>query len=229
MGDPVVWLGGWASGLACWRPAIEALYPRREHTFLDSHAILEEPGLLALAVAGLPADGTLVAWSLGSLLLHRALAEGSLRPGCRLVSAAPVFEFCNANGPWPKAAVIRMARRLKSEREAVLAEFWGLVKGASSLPEGAEAAWLGQSRTYGLESLLQGLEVLGSTVLDRAALPADNRHFFLSSPRDPLAPTPRGEFPRGTWIAYPQGHLPFLDHPGLLGPILDGSRTAGRA
>ena len=221
MGDPVVWLGGWASGLACWRGALEALYPRREHTFLDAHAVLEEPGLLASATEGLRHRGTLVAWSMGSLLLHKALAEG-LVPGCRLVSAAPVFDFCREGGPWPKAALIRMARRLPREREAVLGEFWATAQGNSQVTLDQAAGWLRQSRAYELPALLQGLEILGGTVIDRAKLPADPNHLFLASPQDPLAPTPRGVFPGKQWLGYPRGHLPFLDYPGLLAPWLDG-------
>jgi hypothetical protein len=225
MGDPVLWLGGWASGLACWRPAIEALYPRREHIFLDSHAVLEEPGLLALGAEGLPRNGTLVAWSMGSLILHKALAAG-FRPACRLVSASPIFDFCREGGPWPKAALIRMARRLPREREAVLSEFWGLAMGNSPVTPDLEAAWLGQSAGYALPALLQGLEYLGATVVDRAAVPASDRHFFLASPQDPLSPTPRGVSPGREWIAYSRGHLPFLDYPDLLGPLLAGGRPA---
>jgi hypothetical protein len=224
MGNPVLWLGGWASGLACWRDAIEALYPKREHTFLDSHAVLEEPGLLSLAASGLPRSGTLVAWSMGSLILHKALADRALKAECRLVSLSPIFDFCHEGGPWPKAALIRMARRLPREREAVLAEFWSLARGNTPVTPGLENSWLRQSTGYPLPVLLQGLEYLGGTVVDRAALPASERHFFLASPQDPLSPTPRGVSPGREWIGYPRGHLPFLDCPELLAPLLDGAR-----
>lgn len=229
MGDPVVWLGGWASGLACWRNALETLYPRREHTFLDCHAVLEEPGLLALAAKGLSPKGTLVAWSMGSLLLHKSLAEGSLEPECRLISASPIFDFCREGGPWPKAALVRMTRRLPRERDTVLEEFWKLSKGSSQVTQDRESAWLAQSRGYSLETLLKGLEFLGGTVIDREALPVRKNHFFLASPQDPLAPTPRGVFPGREWVGYARGHLPFLDHPDLLGPLLDGVRPGPAA
>ncbi|MDB5103301.1 MAG: hypothetical protein JWP91_990 [Fibrobacteres bacterium] len=226
MGDPVLWLGGWASGLACWRRALESLYPRREHTFLDSHAVLEEPGLLALAAAGLPRQGTLAAWSMGSLILHKALAAGDFTPACRLISLSPIFDFCTEGGPWPKAALIRMARRLPREREAVLSGFWNLSKGSSQVTPAQEEAWSRQSAGYGMPALLQGLEFLGGTVVKRAELPASERHLFLASPQDPLSPTPRGVFPGREWHGYPRGHLPFLDHPELLGPLLDGAGPA---
>jgi hypothetical protein len=221
MGDPVLWLGGWASGLACWRRDLEALYPRREHAFLDAHAVIEEPALLSLAASGLAGRGTLVAWSLGSLLLHRALADGSFAAECRLVSVSPIFEFCREGGPWPKAAVMRMARRLPREREAVLAEFWDLAKGNTAVTPEQETAWLGQAGGYELPALLGGLEALAESKVDRAALPPRPFHAFLASPQDPLAPTPRGIFPGKDWIAYPGGHLPFLEHPALLAPLLD--------
>jgi pimeloyl-ACP methyl ester carboxylesterase len=223
MGDPIVWLGGWASGLACWRGTLEAMYPHHEHAFLDAHAVLEEPGLLSLAAKGLPKGGTLIAWSMGSLILHKALAERGLSPDCRLVSVSPIFDFCREGGPWPKAAVIRMARRLPRERDAVLSEFWSLAKGNSAVTPDLAAAWNRQSLGYSIASLQQGLAFLRDTVVERAALPAHDRHFFLSSPQDPLAPTPRGIFPGKEWIAYARGHLPFLDYPELLSPILEGA------
>ena len=223
MGNPVLWLGGWSSGMACWREDIESLYPRREHTFLDSHAVLEEPGLLALAASGLPRKGTLAAWSMGSLILHKALADGAFKPECRLVSLSPIFDFCHEGGPWPKAALVRMARRLRRERDPVLAEFWALARGNSPVTQDQDASWLRQSAGYPLPVLLQGLEYLGGTVVDRAALPASDRHFFLASPMDPISASPRGVYHGREWIGYPRGHLPFLDHPGLLGPLLDGA------
>lgn len=224
MGDPVLWLGGWASGLACWRGTIESLYPGRGHAFLDAHAVLDEPGLLAAAARRLPRDGTLVAWSMGSLILHKALADRALEAECRLVSLSPIFDFCHEGGPWPKAALIRMARRLPREREAVLSAFWALARGNSPVTPEQDAAWLRQSAGYPLPALLRGLEYLGGAAADRAALPASDRHFFLASPRDPVSPAPRGVFPGREWIGYARGHLPFLDHPDLLGPLLDGGR-----
>src|SRR5690606_2009446 len=160
---PVLWLGGWASGLACWRSDLETLYPGREHVFLDAHDLLEDPDLLAAAAAGLPADGVLAAWSLGSLLVHRALEAGSFVPSCRVISVSPIFDFCAKDGPWPRAAVMRMARRLRREREAVLAEFWNLVKGGSPVSPAQEESWHGQTRRYPTASLAQGLEVLAGT------------------------------------------------------------------
>lgn len=225
MGDPVLWLGGWASGLGCWRSVLETLYPRREHTFLDSHAILEAPGLLALAVEGLPANGTLAAWSMGSLILHQALARGDLDPRCRILSVSPIFDFCREGGPWPKAALIRMARRLPKDREAVLAEFRNLSMGNTPVTHEQESAWLLQSRSYSLAALLQGLEFLGGTVVDRSAVPINPRHLFLASPQDPLAPTPRGVFPGREWIGYSRGHMPFLDYPELFAPLLNAGRA----
>ena len=226
--DPVLWLGGWASNLACWRGTLESLYPGREHIFLDAQAILSEPGLLPLAASTLPPGGTLVAWSLGSLLMHRALAEGDLKPACRLVSACPIFDFCREGGPWPPAALIRMARKLPKSRESVLSVFWTQVKGNSNVTQDREDAWMAQSRTYSLESLLEGLDALGSVRVDRQRLPVSDRHHFLASVQDPLAPPTREAFPGPGWIGYPQGHLPFLDHPELLRPLLT-SKSGGRA
>jgi hypothetical protein len=229
MADPIVWLGGWASNLACWRGDLEALFPGREHTFLDSHAVLSEPGLLPLAAATLPAGGTLIAWSLGSLLLHRALAAGDLRPACRLISACPIFDFCREGGPWPLAALSRMARRLPKSREAVLDGFWTQVKGNSPVTLAQSEVWMAQSRTYPLDSLLEGLDALGSIRVAREHLPAHPRHSFLASARDPLAPPARDAFPGPGWTGYPQGHLPFLEFPDALRALLGGRSLMGHA
>jgi hypothetical protein len=223
MTDPVLWLGGWASGLDCWRQDLERLYPGREHAFLDAHAVLEKPALLAASAAALPARGVLVAWSLGSLLVHKALQEGAFAPSCRLVSVSPIFDFCAKGGPWPRAAVTRMARRLSRERDAVLSEFRTLAKGDSALSPGQEDAWLVQSQRYSQASLERGLEMLGGTSVSIQAVGRHGHpagHFFLASSRDPLAPPPGGAFPSGNWVAYPRGHLPFLDYPELLNPLL---------
>ncbi|MEO7424437.1 MAG: hypothetical protein ABI036_04570 [Fibrobacteria bacterium] len=230
MGDPVVWLGGWASDLVCWRESLQRLYPRREHSFLDCHAVLEDPGLLARTAEGLGQGGTLVAWSMGSLVVHRALAEEGWNPPCRLASASPIFAFCGEDGKsgaWPRAALMRMARRMPREKDAVLAEFWDLCRGISQVTQEQESRWLDQARGYSLSALLGGLEFLGSVTVDIAALPSAGRLLFLASPLDPLAPMPRGGFPGREWIGYARGHLPFLDHPGLLAPWLDGRSTGG--
>jgi len=77
-----------------------------------------------------------------------------------------------------------------------------------------------------VESLLKGLEALGGMQVARERVPANHRHHFLASAQDPLAPPARESFPGPGWIGYPQGPLPFLDHPDLLQPLLDGG--AGR-
>ena len=222
MHDPVVWIGGWASNLACWRGSLEALYPGREHSFLDAHAILEEPGLMQVAADSLPTSGTLVAWSLGSLILHRSLASGDLNASCRLVSVCPIFDFCREGGPWPPAALFRMTRKLPGNRESTLAEFFAQVQGDSPITQAQTEAWKIQSRGYSLDSLLAGLAALNDIKVLRASLPTHERHTFLASARDPLAPPNREDFPGPKWIGFPKGHLPFLDYPDLLRPLLSG-------
>ena len=220
--DPVVWIGGWASNLACWRTSLEGLYPSREHSFLDAHAILEEPGLLQIAANSLPPNGTMIAWSLGSLILHRSLASGELNTSCRLVSVCPIFDFCREGGPWPPAALFRMTRKLHGNRESTLAEFYALVQGDSSVSQAQTEAWKIQSRAYSLDSLLAGLAALNDIKVMRTSLPAHDRHTFFASAQDPLAPPNREDFPGPRWIGFPKGHLPFLDYPDLLRPLLSG-------
>lgn len=220
MAEPILWLGGWASDLACWRDELAGLYPGREHRFLDAHAVLAAPGRLATAAAGLDAGATLVAWSLGSLILHKTLAAG-WRPACRLVSASPVFDFCRADGPWPPAAVKRMSRRLQGERAAVLAEFRSLALGNSGVTHpGRAEAWTRQASAYPADSLAAGLAYLAETRAVPAEVPAGARHFFLASAHDPIAPLARPDIAGRNWAEYPEGHTPFLDYPALLSPFL---------
>lgn len=219
MTDPVLWIGGWASGLACWRAEITALYPGREHRFLDAHAALDNPGMLEREIGGLPAGGCAAAWSLGSLLLHQALADG-LIPACSLLSLSPIFAFCRTNGPWPKAAVRRMERRLAAERETVLEEFRTLSFGSTPVTQEMAAAWKAQADVYPTESLARGLRALAEIEVAPASPVASGRHIFLSSPRDPLSPAPAE--PCKDWRLYPSGHLPFLEFPAQVADLLEG-------
>lgn len=219
MTDPVLWIGGWASGLACWRAEIAALYPGREHRFLDAHAALDNPGKLEQEVGGLPAGGCAAAWSLGSLLLHKALADG-FAPACRLLSLSPIFAFCRADGPWPKAALRRMERRLAAERGAVLEDFRKLSFGSTPVTPAMATAWNAQAAGYPLTSLERGLRALAEIEVAPAALAERGRHAFLSSPGDPLSPAPAE--PGRHWRFYPCGHLPFLEFPALVAALLEG-------
>lgn len=220
---PVLWLGGWASGLACWRRELETLYPDRAHYFLDAHDVLAHPALLARGAAELPPDGTLAAWSLGSLLVHAGLASGSFRPACRILSLSPVFDFCGENGAWPPAALARMIRRLPKARETVLEEFWTSVRGNSNVTPAAAEAWKAQSLGYSLDSLVQGLETLAETRTRESFAFPDI--VFLTSRIDPIAPAPRGAAESPQWILYPKGHLPFLDYPSLTASLLAPRRA----
>ncbi len=228
MVEPVLWLGGWASGLECWRSELEQLYPHREHRFLDAHRVLAQPELLPAEAARLPAGGCLAAWSLGSLLLHRALADG-LHPACRLLSISPVFSFCRTGGPWPRSAVRRMARRIAGERETVLAEFLTLVLGNLDATHKSRGdAWTMQAAAYSEDSLEKGLEHLAAETVDPMELPDNARHVFLASPLDPLAPAWQTELAGKRRVAYPHGHVPFLDYPETVAPLfLDMDPSAG--
>lgn len=216
----ILWLGGWASDPAAFAPELRRLYPSHGHGFLDAHAVLAEPDLLARRALGLPPDAILAAWSLGSLLLHRALIAG-LAPACRMLSICPVFAFCRADGPWPRAAVERMARRLSRDREVVLAEFRVLALGAAPPPERAQA-WTERAAAYPADELARGLRFLADETADPAVLPPSARLAFLASPRDPLSPAARGMAPGRAWSEYPGGHAPFLDYPALTAEALAG-------
>lgn len=225
MAEAMLWIGGWASNLACWRGALEARYPGRRHRFLDAHAVLEDEGALRSAAAGMPKGGVIMAWSLGSLLLHKALAAGSF-PEVRSVSLSPIFEFCGEDSPWTATVLARMLRKLARGREEVLAEFWAQIKGTSSVTPEAEEAWRKQAEGYSFDSLAAGLEALGSLRVDPASLPARPPplapHRFVASPKDPLAPMPAAAG-GPDWFIYPQGHLPFLDYPETVLQALAGA------
>lgn len=229
----ILWVGGWASDLAPWGPELASLYPGHSHRFLDAHAVLDGTADLRAEAARLPADGCLAAWSLGSLLAHRAVAEG-WRPGCRLLSLCPIFDFCRADGPWPRAAVLRMARRLgraqglpgtagEGERERVLSEFRSAAWGNSKVTEGMAAAWRGREAAYPEASLALGLETLAAVHLAPEEVSARAGHLFLASPGDPLSPAPPSAAGDPRWRLYPGGHLPFLDFPRLVAPLLAGA------
>jgi hypothetical protein len=228
----ILWVGGWASDLAPWGPALAALYPGHGHRFLDAHAVLDGAADLRAEAARLPSDGCVAAWSLGSLLVHRALAEGWL-PGCRLLSLCPIFDFCRADGPWPRAAVLRMARRLghskglagregAGEREKVVSEFRSAAWGNSKVTEGMASAWRDREAAYTDASLARGLETLASVHLAAADVPSPAGHLLLASPEDPLSPAPPSAAADPDWRPYPGGHLPFLDFPHLVSPLLAG-------
>lgn len=224
MPEPMLWIGGWASNLACWRKTIEARFPGRKHRYLDAHALLADDTALESAAAGMPPGGVILAWSLGSLLLHRALSSGPF-PDVRMISLCPILDFCGEGSPWPPAVLARMLRKLARSREEVLEEFWKLAKGDSAVDPEAEDAWKRQAAGYTLDSLAAGLEALGSLKVEPAALPRrPGRHALVASPRDPVAPAAAQlagleDIPV---FAYPGGHLPFLDHPEAVLAALGG-------
>jgi hypothetical protein len=218
--EPVLWVGGWASGLACWRSELEALYPGRPHLFLDAHDLLGDRGRLRREAAALPAGCVIAGWSLGSLLLHLDLLDGGFPEG-RILSLSPIFDFCGEGAPWSRAVLARMIRRLPRSRAEVLAEFWNLVKGGSPVPPEASSAWIRQAEGYSLDALVAGLEALGSLAADPSALEARPGIAFVASARDPLAPPPRGRVAGSAWTFFPGGHLPFLDFPDIVRPLLD--------
>lgn len=228
MGEPVLWVGGWASSLACWREELTARYPDREHRFLDAHEILSRPAALPEAAAALPPGGIVAAWSLGSLLLHRRLAEGDF-PARPVLSLSPVFAFTGPRSPWPPAALARMIRRLGRDRDTVLREFWTQVKGTSPVTPVAEAAWLRQADGYALVDLVAGLEALLNLAVDPAhpSLAAAGLR-LMAGERDPLAPAGPEVSGAPKRVLYPEGHLPFLDHPDLVEPLLGPTDREGR-
>jgi hypothetical protein len=226
----ILWVGGWASDLAAWSGTLTSLYPGHGHRFLDAHAVIDGTADLRAEAARLPAEGCLAAWSLGSLLAHQALAAGWM-PACRILSLCPIFDFCRSDGPWPRAVVVRMARRLsqagapgrEGEREKVLTEFRTSSWGSTPVTEDMAEGWRRRAGAYTTESLARGLETLAGIHMARETLPSPTGHLYLASAEDPLSPAPPSAATDPRWRFYPRGHLPFLDFPELVAPLLAGA------
>jgi hypothetical protein len=136
---------------------------------------------------------------------------------------SPVFDFCGEGAPWSRAVLARMIRKLSRARAEVLAEFWTLIQGSSPVAQDAAASWLRQADGYTLDTLVAGLETLGSLAADPGALDGRTGLAFVASARDPLAPPPRCRVAGSAWTFYPSGHLPFLEFPDLVRPLLDAT------
>jgi hypothetical protein len=84
------------------------------------------------------------------------------------------------------------------------------------------AAWREREAAYAEDSLARGLEALAGIRMAREDVPARADHLFLGSERDPLSPVPPSAAADPRWRLFPGGHLPFLDFPHHVAPLLAG-------
>jgi hypothetical protein len=236
----VVWMGGWVSSLACWEPQLRAAFPEFEHRFVDTHAVLEDahpPETLTEASSGSGdrvSPVIVAAWSLGSLRVHRWMAEGVWPAQVPVLSLCPVFRFvpAGAAGAFGESILLRMEEKLGAERETVLRDFWRRMPGAASMPPDWERSWIEGTRRYDDASVLRALQYLRVQTADPQALAATpTRWELLAGARDRLAAVGpwQGELPpHARLTVHPGGHIPFWECPALIGDALRRLRDGGQ-
>src|SRR5690606_24977163 len=172
--------------------------------------------------------GTVIvaAWSLGSLRVHRWMAEGAWPAFVPVLSLCPVFRFVPAGstGAFGQSILLRMEQKLGAERETVLRDFWRRMPGAASMPPEWEASWIEGTRRYDDASVLRALQYLRLQVAEPAMLrTVPDRWELLAGTRDHLAAVEpwRNELPpHASLTMYPGGHIPFWECPDLIGEAL---------
>jgi pimeloyl-ACP methyl ester carboxylesterase len=232
----VVWMGGWVSSLGCWETQLRAAFPDFDHEFVDTHAVLDESmppaalvGSLGKGASRTPphAERVVAAWSLGSLRVHRWIAEGVWPVEVPVLSLCPVFRFVQPGtaGTFGESILLRMEQKLGMERETVLRDFWRRMPKASAMPPDWEAAWIEGTRRYDDKSVLRALQYLRLEHADLSALTSvPQRWELIAGVQDRLAPL-------GAWTdALPRharltthagGHIPFWECPELMAASLD--------
>ena len=150
----LAWVLGWAVPEDWFRPFAKALLPEARHVIVSASTA----ALAQLEAAG-PFDWV-IGYSLGSLLLLGE-ADRASRLG-RVALLAPIFSFpreANLGGRVAGAQVRQLARWLRREPEAALADFYR--RAGLEVPAAA-------AKVLELETLLWGLERLEK---DRVAPP----------------------------------------------------------
>src|SRR5690606_21959463 len=131
--------------------------PAYEHRFIDTHAVLGDAAPPAFVTDAPPGTVIVAAWSLGSLRVHRWMAEGAWPAFVPVLSLCPVFRFVPAGstGAFGQSILLRMEQKLGAERETVLRDFWRRMPGAASMPPEWEASWIEGTRRYDDASVLR--------------------------------------------------------------------------
>lgn len=213
-----LWIGGWASDVACWEPEIAAAFPDHTHSFLDAMEYLDRPEELAKAIGHAASDGVVLAWSLGSLLAHELLEGGSWPAGVRLISLCPVFDFCRPGRGWRPGVIARMRRRLAEDRFAVISDFAMRL----GVPDAMRERWLAAAGRHELAVLDRGLEVLATRRAQPRAAPFVR---LVAGEDDPIAPIDAQEIAGFRIAWYARGHAPFLTDPACIQASLLGDQA----
>ena len=193
-----LWLGGWASHMACWKEKIERDMPGMEHTCLDTHSLIDEDGQGILLERGggrsLPENLLFktdvgIAWSMGSLYLLHWLAKTKPKPESlpRWVCCNPILHFCHPEYGWSPRVLARMRRLLEQSPRQVLHDFWKLMsKGEEA--EALREPWLLQGRSYSVASLRKGLDFLENVTVEAESLQSyREKLIFLAATNDAVA------------------------------------------
>jgi hypothetical protein len=216
MSATIYWLGGWASSLECWEPMLREQFPEFEHSFPDTHVLLDRsPMELGLHPSWKERGDVVAAWSMGSLLAHQWIDRGLWPVDLPLLSLCPVFRFLRPEG-FGQPVLLRMEKKLGVDHDAVLRDFWRRMPKAGEIPEIWGESWIQGTRNYSDETLIHGLEFLRTTVVEASALRNPPcRWELLAGDRDLLAPAPAAEsLPSGALLhIYTGGHLPFWECP----------------
>jgi pimeloyl-ACP methyl ester carboxylesterase len=215
---PIVhWMGGWVSSLDCWEPQLRAAFPEFEHRFIDTHAVLENAWPPSLTPEG--RTHIVAAWSLGSLRVHRWMAEGTWPKDVPVLSLCPVFRFVQP-GAFGESVLVRMEQKLGAEREAVLRDFWKRIPKAADMPPEWEEAWIAGTRRYDDASVLRALRYLRLKVADAEnLLSAPDRWELVTGDADRLTPLASLHAvrenlpPQARLHVYSGGHIPFWECP----------------
>jgi hypothetical protein len=222
---PVVhWMGGWVSSLECWESQLNALFPDFEHRFLDTHALLDLDAPPDW-IESTPRDihpHIFAAWSLGSLRLHRWMADGVWPKDVPVLSLCPVFRFVQPGTPgsFGESILLRMEQKLGAERETVLRDFWRRMPKAADIPPAWEDAWIAGTRRYDDASVLKALQYLRTESADPEFLRVTPRRWeLIAGAQDRLASVGdwKDDLPaQARLTVHPGGHIPFWECPELV-------------
>jgi hypothetical protein len=192
----IVWIGGWASSVACWKASIQEQYPNREHVYYDIADLLLDPTAVQQLESNLSSSTALVGWSTGSLWIHRWMGQQdrSNWKGLSIHSISPVFTFCATQEQkkgWPVSVVNRMIQLIQRSpkfREGVLQDFWKSMVRGSRIPDDQKEHWWVQAQRLSEEQLVAGLEFLRDVTVDIAGLePWKEQWSLYIDKEDPIA------------------------------------------
>ena len=152
----------------------------------------------------------IIAWSLGSLLLHRFLnSKNKNSPvnlnSISLLSVAPIFKFCNSQNP--QKIVSLMQKGLEQNTEAVLKKFWKKIAPPQT-DSNFEQSWITQALSYSSKQLITSLEFLKQKTSTLKTLNDSTNLAFWCNPQDLLQT--QWNYSQHTVFIHSQAHLPFL-------------------